>query len=238
MKKCLTAKYRIILFIGIIALLGCDNTKTFNDIDEFEKYVKGDNSPYLQTVTQNGIKVSLRYMPTEAMMINEYRHFLESREKLLKDNLLSKEQQKSKLNNLKNELLERKKAYGQSIYFHLTIGYEDESRDIVYEKMRFGHGAYSEWLQKLMFALQESIYLETHSIPDIPLNMYHMERTFGMRKSRTFLLVFPVQFNGHNVLGGDNEWLKLRVNEFGLGTGQLTFTYKVPFKKLHFQMNL
>ena len=104
--------------------------------------------------------------------------------------------------------------------------------------MSEGYRAYSQWLQKLMFALQESIYLQTPTMDEVPLGMYHMERTFGLRKSRTFLLVFPAEINGQNLLDADNDWLKLHVEEFGLGTGQLTFTFELPFEDVQFLSKL
>lgn len=228
----------IFLFLWILTILGCNKTKTFNDLENFEKYVKGDNSPYLQTISKSGRKVSLRYMPTDAMMINSYRQYLEVRTKLQEDTLLSKEQRISKLDDAKNEVLRRKNTYDQSLYFHLTIGFEDDSKDIVYDKMQKGYEAYSHWLQKLMFNLQQYIYLQTAAIDEIPLGLYHMERTFGMRKSRTFLLMFPAQFNEQHVSDPDNDWLKLRIKEFGLGTGTLTLEFKLPFEVVRFQIGI
>lgn len=232
------AKRHIIILIWIFLLLGCSKAKTFNDLDEFEKYIKGDGSPYLQTVTKNGIVVSLRYITTEAMMLSAYRQYLETREKLIEDTSLSKEQRINKLNDVKKELLKQKGTYEQSLYFHLTIGYEDTSKDIVYEKMKVGYGTYSQWLQKLMFSLKEYVSLQSDAIGKIPLDMYHMERTFGMRKSRTFLLMFPVNFNKQDVLASENKWLELRVKEFGLGSGMLTFSFKLPLKGVKFQIDL
>ncbi len=235
-QSCKVTSY-FILLICVFTSYGCRKAKTFSDLDEFEKYVNGDSYPCLKTITRNGIKMSLRYMPTDAMMTSSFRQYIKTQEKLISAQF-KKEQYTIKVNDEKKEMLKQKTMYAQSIYFYLTISYESPSKDIVFQKMRDGHESYSQWLQKLMFALQECIYLQTETIDEIPLSMYHMERTYGMKKSRTFLLLFPTQFNGQEILSTENKWVKLRVNEFSLGTGPLIFEFKLPFEKIQYLISL
>lgn len=121
-------------------------------------------------------------------------------------------------------MIAEKNLYDKSLYFHLSIGFEDQSKDLVYDKMRGGREAYSTWLQKLMFEMKEFIHLKTASGDSIPPDLCHMERSYGLHKSRSFLLMFPSPLlNGHKV-----QKLTLRLREFGLGTGQMSFKVKIP----------
>ena len=212
-----------ILFTLIAALcFGC-GSKTFTDLDEFERFIKSEDSPYVQTIVKNGVKLTLRYMPTDAMMINYYRRFIEKRKNLLHDTTLAANAQQSRLAELRKELQITRESYDRSLYFQLTIGYEDPNRDIVFASMAGGFGNYSQWLQKLLFGLQEKITLETALLDEVPLDTYHMERSYGMTKDRTLLLMFPEQFNGINLRDHANARLKLRIAEFGLSTGTVSF---------------
>jgi hypothetical protein len=226
---------RILFFTGLSAIIGCGGSKTFDSLDQFEKYLKADSSPYLRTITENGVIVSLRYMPADALMVNSIRQFLDEKERLLKNPQLSAEQRTANINSLKTELLKRRETYQRSIYFYLTIRYEDPTRDIIYEKMKGGHEAYNTWLQKLMFGLKDNIYLQPASMDEIPLDQYHMERTFGLDKSGSFILVFPSEFNGRKVLDPENKWLQLHLEEFGLATGPLVFEFKLPLSEVKYR---
>jgi hypothetical protein len=113
------------------------------------------------------------------------------------------------------------------LYFHLSIGFEDQSRDLVYDKMRAGRQAYSEWLQKLTFEMNEFIYLETASGDSIPPDLCHMERSYGLHKTRSFLLMFSLPLHNDR----KDQKLVLRLKEFGLGTGQMSFQVKILAKR-------
>ena len=175
-------------------------------------------------------------MPADAMMINSYRSYIEKSEKLKQDTSLKQEDRKSKINKLKEELKQEKEIYKRSIYFFLTIGYEDEKKDIVYEKMISGFNEYSQWLQKLMFGLKEYIYLQTALIDEIPVDTYQMDRTYGMTKSRTILLMFPKNFNEVDILDEENKWLKFKMKEFGLRAGRMTFKYDLPLDEVRYNL--
>jgi len=176
----------IITLASLLAVLSCTPSDTFDGPDEFEKFVNGPESPDAQTLSKNGVMVSLRYMPAEAMMSDS------------------------------------------SLYFHLRIGFEDQHRDLVYDKMRAGHHAYSEWLHKLTFEMKEFIHLETASGETIPPDLCHMERSYSLHQNRSFLLMFPSPLQN----GRKDQKLTLRLREFGLGTGQMSFQIKIPAKKV------
>ncbi len=218
----------LLVIIATCLLAGC--AKTFDNIEEYEKFIKGEDYPYLKTETKKGIKVSARYMPTDGMLLHYYKSYETDYAKTLTDTTLTAEQIQDKIENLKTELTKQRKAFPNSIYFILTIGFEDESRDIIYDAMNTGFDNYSEWLQRLSFGMKEFIYLKTPKAGKVPLAIYDMERTFGMTKSRSLLLNFPKEFNETRLLK-DKE-LKLVIKEFGLHTGRFIFEFKTPFKEI------
>ena len=218
----------IILFISIIFLFSC--TRSFNSIDEFEKYVKGNDYPYLQTLNRKGIEVSLRYIPTDLIMIKYYREYEKNLSAVKQDTTLSQIQLTQKIIDVKKELEQKKESFSNSIYFYLSFGFENDKDDIVYNSMNSGFENYSEWLQRLLFGMKEFIYMKTPNAGVVPLSLYHMDRTYGLTKDRTLLLSFSTEFNEVKLL--DEKKLTLIIKEFGLHTGRLVFEYKLPFKKI------
>jgi len=166
----------VITLALILAVLSCAPSDTFD----------GPESPDTQTLSKNGVMVSLRYMPAEAMMSDSH------------------------------------------LYFHLRLGFADQHRDLVYDKMRAGREAYNAWLQKLTFEMNEFIYLETASGDSISPALCHMERSYGLQQSRSFLLMFPLPLQNDR----KEQKLTLRIREFGLGAGRMSFQVKIPAQRL------
>jgi len=106
----------------------------------------------------------------------------------------------------------------------MTIGYEDGLRDIVYNKSNNGFDGYSQWLNKLLFSLESYIYLSTADIDEIPPSLCYLERSYGMTKYRNFLIEFPKVFDNKNKIN-EYDAIKLTIDEFGLGTGNLKFEF-------------
>ncbi len=218
----------IVLFTLIIFLFSC--TKSFDSIDEFEKYVKGNDYPYLQTLNRKGIEVSLRYIPTDLVMIRYYREYEKNLSAVKQDTTLSQIQLSQKINDMKKELELHKESFSKSVYFYLNIGFENDKDDIVYNSMNSGFENYSEWLQRMLFGMKEFIYMKTPNAGVVPLSLYHMDRTYGLTKDRTLMLSFPAKFNDIKLLEEKN--ITLVIKEFGLHTGRFVFEYKLPFKKI------
>lgn len=228
----------IILFLAILILIiGCTNEKSFSNLDEFEEYVYSDESPYLKKIVKNGIKMSLLYMPTEVMMIRHYRRYSEEKERIISDSLLGEREKRTSLSQLVDKLEKNRKKCENSIYYKLTVGFEDESRDIIYESMKMGYTNYSEWLQKLLFSLKTNVFFENSIIREVPLSAYHMERSFGITKSRNILLAFPKEFSKTNLLSNDVDKMKIHIKEFGLNVGSVEFVFDLPLKKIVCEIN-
>ncbi|RMF60084.1 MAG: hypothetical protein D6748_04885 [Calditrichaeota bacterium] len=210
----------------LVLLSGCE--KRFHNLEEFEHYIKSKDSPYVKTIVKNGIRITVRYMPTEAMMIPHYRRYLRKQKNINRNTTLNKKQLAEILQKEKTVLKKQEEKYNQSLYFILNIAYEDPSKDIIYQKMQRGFGEYSRWLQKLLFHLKDYIYLQTPTMEEIPLDTYHLERTYGLRKDRTLLLMFPAEFSNHSLLSPVNRELTMVIKEFGLGVGRLKFEFELP----------
>jgi hypothetical protein len=213
---------------------GCSREKTVHNSEELEKYVKGKDWPDVQTLVRNGVKVSVRYMPSEALLLPQYKRYEEMEQTLAKGGTKSKTMRDSLLQDARNKIAQAKAMYDNSLYFSMTIGYEDSTRDIEYDRMKEGFTAYSSWMQKLAFGLKEYVTLETETTGEVPLDIYDMQRTFGITKDRTFLLVFPRKFNEQEVLSSKNKEIILWLKEFGLATGELRFSFDLPLMTVHY----
>lgn len=220
-----------LLFVSLF-LVSC-GPREFDDIDVFEAYIKGDSSPFLQTIERNGVRVSVRYLPTDALMIGSFRRYQQQEERIALDTSLTLDDRDRTLREAQITLNNERESYQKSIYLSLTIGYNDPNRDIVFQHMGNGPGGYSKWLQTLMFGLKDHVYLSSSSVDEVPLSTYHMDRTYGLSKNRTLLLVFPRDFNNESLDEGD---LALVLREFGLGVGVLRFDLDVPECEPHFRM--
>ncbi|NOG99254.1 MAG: hypothetical protein HND52_14960 [Ignavibacteriae bacterium] len=215
----------LILLCTLLIISSC--RESYDTVEEYEKYIRSEEYPYLKTVVENGVKFQLRYMPADAMMITHYKHFEETKAKISLDSLLTKEVRDQRINEEVTRIKKTRDNYENALYFMLTIGYEDESKDLVYSSMQSGFSNYSNWLQKLLFSLNEYIYLQTPEIEEVPFSIYHMERNYGMMKTRNFLLSFPKEFNDIKILNSSNEEVKVVIDDFGFGTGKINFAFNI-----------
>jgi len=196
--------------------------KTIKDVSEFEQATKGEKSPHKLTITQRGVKFDLLYLPTDAILVNTLKFYQEEFKNLKSDSTQTEETINKRKQEMNDKLAEERKLYDQSLYFSLTIGYEDKSKDLIYASMNQGFDNYQIWFDKLTFGMKEYIYLYHEKIGKIPLGLYQMDNTYGMTKERSFLLVFPKEFQEQGILLSKGK-LELVVGEFGLKTGQVRF---------------
>ena len=216
----------IILFAFLLILTGC--TKTFNDVDKYNEFVKGENSPFRKTIERDGVRLVLTYLPAESVMTNELKDYQEK----IKSNKNPDEIRKQK-----EELEKSKQVYDNSIYFLLNLSYTDSGRDIVYEKLKLGRNVYSEWLEKLLFDLKKSIQLKSSEGMEIPLSLYHFDRTFEMQRDRNFLLSFSKKFNEKTLDLEKTDWIRVKIKEFGLRIGSVNFKFDLPFEEINLKLN-
>jgi hypothetical protein len=218
-------------FTVTVALTACQ--KSFDSIDEYEQYVKGKDSPYRVSKSEGEIQLDLLYLPPDALMISSYRAFEKEKRQIFSDRSMSEQEKKNIIEEKRDKLTAKRKLYENSMLFTLTIGYLDLSKDIIYHKIQEGFNYYSEWLQTLLFSMEKRIYLKTSNGLEIPLNSYHMERNYGLAKSRTFLLSFPAEFNRVKI---KEEKLTLVIKEFGLKIGTIKIKMETPFKEMQIKI--
>ena len=187
-----------------------------------EAAAEGAPGPHERAIERAGMRVAARYLPTEALMRPHERRAEEERRALAADTALTREARRARLAALEGELGEARARYGAALYFRLTIG-RTGGGDLVYERLGSGHGAYADWLRRLLFGLEGHAALVAGGEP-IPPSLYHLERTFGMAPHRRLLLAFPAERGGRPLREGDGP-VELRLGEFGLGTGALAFPF-------------
>jgi len=212
----------ILISLALITSIFWGCSKTFTDLEEYENYINSSDSPFIQKMEKGDFIFTLKYMPSDAMILNSIKYYLEEKEQYDK-----KDSESTFLEDLLDEIQQERENYSHSLYFHLTIEHK-AGKDMVYDFFQFGQRDYSAWLNKLSFGLKEDIFLYSEKKGKIPQSIYEMERTFGMTKSRSFLLVFPREFN--QFLVTDLKNTSLIIKEFGLGIGSVEFE-KVNLKE-------
>jgi len=197
-------------------------------LSELEGHVKSEEAKQTQTVEKKEFRLTVTYRSTAAILLQEYQH-LKQEEDRMKSVSVPVRNRESAIAGLRENIKKQQSLYDKSLYFVLKIGYIDGKRDIEYESMKSGYGNYSQWMQRLAYTMNRFIYLETPQVPEVPLVIYQMDRTYGITKDRSFLLVFPRKFN--NVDLTKEDWLRVNVREFGLDVGEVSFKYLLPFKE-------
>ena len=235
MKKVSLILIAIVFIFGCSILSGC--REEFKNVDEFEKHIKDKQALYEETISKNGVRLRVKYCPTEEMMIRYYKDFEKRGKQILSNTISSTKEKDDALIKAKSMLNKTKEDYEKSIYFILSIEYVERGKDIIISRMNAGFDKYSDWLEKLLFSLNNYIYLETAKENDIKLSLYHMERTFGLTKDVRFMLAFPRYVNNVDLLNEKNEQMKLNISEFGLKTGDVSFVFELPFENLNSTIN-
>lgn len=83
-------------------------------------------------------------------------------------------------------------------------------------------GDHGRNLQRLMFEMNGFIRLVLPDGKEIEPRMVEFQRSFGMGRDRSFMVIFPKQFEGHPL----KPPFIVRVAEFGQGTGTMEFSVR------------
>lgn len=214
-----------VTFIGVlfsvVAFASCTQIKV-ESIEELEQLAYAEESPYRTVIEQGGIRFELIYQPTEMLLLHEYKYLQE---------MVSEGKSEDQIQNQRENLNAYKQSFANLIQYKLILTPTDES-DLVYAQLSKGFDNYSQWLQRLLFGLHEEIHLELGDGTEVPLASYQMDRNYGVSPSRSFLLSFPRQFNEQDLL--KESRLTLVIGEFGLGTGKVFFSQKIPYPTIAF----
>ena len=182
--------------------------------------------------------MEVKYLPSEAVMYSQLKQYENKVVQLHQNKELNTTEKQNKLNKLRNNLQSNLEIYENSVYFKLTIGFEDEAKDIVYEKLKMDFDNYSKWIHKLLGGLKQYISLSTVTTGEIPLSLYHFDRTFGLTKKRSMLLSFPKKFNGAEITDKTNKSVKLKIKEFGLRIGDQAFEFDLPLDEIDYNFDI
>lgn len=169
-----------------------------------------DRSDCYREIRKNGYLIKANFLPLRYF---ELRHLM-----VLPDSATQEAQDQA--------VEEARRMYNNGIYFMVTIGYEDNSKDIMNEKI----ANFAEWsanLQKFYFKMGEYIYLQTAAEDEIKLSVYDFQNTFGYTKDRKMLLCFPKEFNDQPILSDDSKYARLNFKEFGFGIGKQSVEWEV-----------
>jgi hypothetical protein len=84
-----------------------------------------------------------------------------------------------------------------------------------------GLDQYSELVQTLSFRMGQFVTMTTSGTDTISVADFMLNRTFGMSSSTDLLFVFSKEKSKNA------DWVQFNLNEFGLGTGNQRFRFKV-----------
>lgn len=207
-----------LLAVITVGSVGC-GPQTFHDADALYVYVYSEDYPAKATASREGVTAIARYLPTSAVMVNDYRAAERMATEIRADSSLNDAQRAQRIESLARSLQEKASAYDELVYFNVTLGLQS-GEDIVYAKLqRQGFRSYSAWLETLLFGIEEHLVLREGAL-ELEPSGYLLDRTYGMSPTRTLLVSFPrAQLQ--------NGRVELRLAEFGLGTGTLTFSLDV-----------
>ncbi len=222
------ASWRVVPVAIVAAVCGCDSSIRFRDLEAFETYARAADSAFVVTQASGDVTFSLRYLPTDALLIAAYREYLQAAQRLRAAD--ANDAGALILQRMKQELAAQRAAYDRSLYFRLSIQPSDRAS-------RLDGGELNARIQRMLARMQDRISLQTARIAEVPLQTYHVEESFGLRPQHSVLLVFPKQLHdGVAVAAGEQRRLELSVRDFGLMAGTVTFEYPLPLRQASFDL--
>jgi hypothetical protein len=168
------------------------------DVPGLQAYVQNPENGLIQTQEVKGLRVSVSYRPADLLIAQE----------------LGTQASQDTMSAEKLGALRKKY---DNLYFILTLS--QEGREVLSPAKGFGD--FSEMLQVLSFRMGEYVLLKTER-DTLMLGDYLFERTYGMGSGNSMLFAFTKE-----ALRPEAEWMEFQVNEFGMGTGNLRFRFRL-----------
>jgi hypothetical protein len=109
------------------------------------------------------------------------------------------------------------KKYNDQYYFHLS--FSKNGNDLIRQMGSFHQ--YSDMLQVMSFEMGKYVNASTEKTDSVFLMDYVFDQNYGMSHNTSILLVFSKKHIS------DAKNLIININEFGLGIGNLPFTFNV-----------
>lgn len=157
--------FKITLLVLIIfAFFSCNTREVFSSEEDFYKYLGDANNGYVQSKIVKGIKFTLSYRPTDALVKQEARSKISI----------------SKLDSLRHK-------YNRFLYFNLSVSKNNEELLSAVPK---DINEFGQLAKKLSFSMNDYVNLYTQSKDTLSLIDYAYPRMFGATQETTMLLVF------------------------------------------------
>lgn len=142
---------------------------------EFVNWVKDSNNGLVKIKQINDIQVSLTYLPSAFMIIND----------LKKENITKK------------ELAAIAIQYEDFEYYLLKIEALKSGKELAKYKIS-NKGEYEERIKYYSFNMQYDLKAVLDSGNEVPCELYHFERTYNITPYSSFLIGFPKEFIGNS----------------------------------------
>ena len=114
----------------------------------------------------------------------------------------------------KEERTEKLEQYSNQVYFILS--YSQNGKELLSNAS--DRQWFSKMVNQLAFNMHENVLLTSSESDTLQLLDYHYPRMYGMAKSSNIMLAFKAQ-------NKDCDYLKLKVKDIGLATGDLSFKF-------------
>ena len=112
------------------------------------------------------------------------------------------------------EFLNASNKYRNSQYFVISFSVDDH--EVL--NPAAGINKYGELLRTISFGMQRYVHLTTADGDTLQPLSYSLDRTYAMGSSTQVLFAFPKKPKA--------EWIRVNVQEFGLGSGNVTFQFQ------------
>lgn len=206
------------IFLLLVLLVGGACSRSISSEEELNAWIRSVDYEHKDTVGTERYFFEVRWLPPEFFILQEHRIL----------NALENQSPDSSENGSYKRLLEIKKNIRANLYFQLTVKAKGNQPELHEMYAMEGANQNRAWLQKLMFGLQKEIFMVSDETDTTELSMYQMENIYGIKAAKNFLLVFPRDGNGNTDLMNSGGPLKIKIKEFGQGTGKMTFSIPWP----------
>lgn len=189
--------YTIRVLILFISLLFCNCSKnSFDTKEELVSYLQDDTNGYIQSKHINGYDFTVMYRPTD-LLVNQELSSLKV------------------ANDTKNKI---KRKYDPYLYFSIKMSRDKKELLSTTPNNRTEFGIL---VNQLAFEMKEKVYMITSKKDTIETIDFIYPRLYGMTYNTEMLFVFAKDEEKLK-----QEFLDIKIQDFGLHTGEVSFKFK------------
>lgn len=186
----------------LIVLLGVACSSTIDSYEEYVKYLNQERNGLVQEHNKQGLRIKMKYLPTDFLVLNELRH------------------ETASITDASRKQL--RKEYANSLTFLMTIG-PGAGED--FDVTKIGVANYQEFSERIMtmtYALKTQIRLEGGGKQYHP-DLAQLEELFGLQNKRNILLVFNLSEEEQGALFNQDFSVQYEDEIFHTGINQFLF---------------